>query len=95
MTCKCHPNSPFLWYNDTRPSIFMKDHTFKPKSVDGKTIGQIVTTNLDKRRASGGREGIVPGMSRKREEEVLAYRLFGVYSKAKASTKPQKNKHEK
>lgn len=94
MTCKCHPNSPFLWAEHPRDSIFMKDHTFRPKSSDGKTIGQIVTTNLDKRRAKGENVGLVPGMSKKREEEVLAYRLFGVYSKAKVATKPNLNKHE-
>lgn len=95
MTCKCPPNSPFLWYANPRPSIFMKDAGFKPKNAEGQTIGQIVTTNLDKRRAKGELVGTVPGMSRKREEDVLAYRVFGVYSRAKASVKPNKNKHEK
>ena len=95
MTCKCHPNSPFLWYKHPRDSIFVKDHTFRPKSPDGKTIGQLVTTNLDKRREEGEKVGFMPGLSKKREEEVLAYRLFGTYSRAKASVKPQKNKHEK
>ena len=36
-----------------------------------------------------------PVGTKKREEDVLAYRVFGVYSRAKASTKPSKNKHEK
>lgn len=31
---------------------------------------------------------------KKREEDVLAYRVFGVYSRAKASVKPTLNKHE-
>jgi hypothetical protein len=95
MTCKCHPDSPFLWAEHPRPSIFASDHTFRPKSSDGKTIGQLVTSRLDERRAKGELVGTVPGMSKKREEEVLAYRLFGVYSRAKSSTKPQQNKHEK
>jgi hypothetical protein len=30
--CKCHSNSPFLWVNDPRPSIFAKDNAFKPKT---------------------------------------------------------------
>jgi hypothetical protein len=95
MTCKCHANSPFLWYANPCPSIFMKDTGFKPKNAEGQTIGQIVTTSLDKRRANGEQVGTLPGMSRKREEDVLAYRLFGVYSRAKASVKPTLNKHEK
>jgi hypothetical protein len=96
MTCKCHPDSPFLWYNNPRDSIFMKDHTFKPKSADGKTLGQLVTANLDKRRATGENVGTLVGITnKKREEEILSYRLFGVYSRAKSSTKPQQNKHEK
>jgi hypothetical protein len=32
MTCKCHPMSPFLWRNDTRPSIFAQDIYFRPKA---------------------------------------------------------------
>ena len=95
MTCKCHPDSPFLWYKNPRDSIFMSDHTFRPKSTDGKTLGQVVTANLDKRRSKGENVGLVLGMSRKREEEVLAYRLFGVYSRAKVSVKPNLNKYEK
>ena len=31
-TCNCHPNSPFHWANDPRPSIFAADVTFRPKA---------------------------------------------------------------
>jgi hypothetical protein len=31
--CNCHPDSPFLWARDPRPSIFAKDVTFRAKTV--------------------------------------------------------------
>ncbi len=33
MKCKCHPDSPFLWYQNRKPSIFVKDVAFRPKNV--------------------------------------------------------------
>jgi hypothetical protein len=32
MTCNCHPDSPFLWARDPRPSIFAKDIAFRAKT---------------------------------------------------------------
>jgi hypothetical protein len=32
MKCKCHPDSPFHWKHNQRPSIFRKDTAFKPKT---------------------------------------------------------------
>jgi hypothetical protein len=29
--CKCHPDSPFLWAKNLRPSMFVKDTAFRPK----------------------------------------------------------------
>lgn len=31
MKCNCHPNSPFHWARDPRPSIFAADASFRPK----------------------------------------------------------------
>ena len=31
--CKCHPESPFLWAKNFRPSIFANDIAYKPKNV--------------------------------------------------------------
>ena len=38
MTCKCNPNSPFLWHLNARPSIFVTDVAFRPKiqAIDKK-----------------------------------------------------------
>jgi hypothetical protein len=33
MTCKCHPDSPFLWRQNPRPSIFATDVAFRPKGT--------------------------------------------------------------
>lgn len=41
MKCKCHPNSPFLWKNHVRLSIFATDVAFRPK-------GQAVDESLTK-----------------------------------------------
>lgn len=37
MKCKCHPDSPFRWRENPRPSMFVKDIAFRPKgqAVDG------------------------------------------------------------
>jgi hypothetical protein len=41
MKCKCHPDSPFHWRENPRPSMFVKDAAFRPK-------GQAVDAALTK-----------------------------------------------
>jgi len=41
MKCKCHPDSPFHWKKNPRPSIFAKDPAFRAK-------GQAVDAALTK-----------------------------------------------
>lgn len=97
MTCNCHPYSPFLWRNRTEPSIFAKDHTFWPKGTSGKSGAQLATDVVEEKRKEGKMHGTIHGLgstTRKKEEQLLAYKQFGVYSKAKASVK-NPNKHEK
>jgi hypothetical protein len=31
--CKCHPDSPFLWASNPKPSMFIKEVYFRPKKV--------------------------------------------------------------
>ena len=95
MTCNCNQHSPFLWRKHKRDSIFMGNPYFRPKGNTGKTTGQIQTDQIEKRRAKGEEPGYLKGISRKREEELLQYRVFGVYSRAVSPIKPHKNKHEK
>jgi hypothetical protein len=33
LTCKCHPDSPFHWAHEPRPSIFAKDPAFRSKTA--------------------------------------------------------------
>lgn len=35
--CKCHPDSPFHWVHNQRPSIFLEDATFRAKGVTVST----------------------------------------------------------
>ena len=69
MKCKCHPDVPFHWKQNPRPSIFMKDVAFRAKGVavdEGLTL----------------------------EQNLIAYKQFGIYSRAKPLIKPSRNKHE-
>ena len=69
MKCKCHPESPFLWKQNPRPSMFVQDIYFRPKKTQ-------VYENLTK------------------EENVIAYKQFSIYSRANPTVKPTMNKHE-
>lgn len=91
------PNSPFNWRMRTEPSIFAKDVAFRPRS-DGKTDSQRSSDVATERRKSGkdpvdlyalGKSG---KSKQVREEELLAYKQFGVYTRAKPKRQP--NKHE-
>ena len=70
MKCKCHPDVPFHWQQNPRPSIFMKDPMFRAKGVA-----------MDD-------DDLTP------EQNLIAYKQFGIFSRAKPLTKTSKNKHE-
>lgn len=69
MACKCHPNSPFHWRENPRPSIFAQDAMFRAK-------------------------GYTPDEGLTKEESLIAYKQFGIYSRAHPLSKPSLNKHE-
>lgn len=95
-TCNCHPDSPFHWAHSPRPSIFMQDVSFRAKGSSDKSIGQVVTDNLEARRAKGEMVGYMHGIGQhtlEKEKHLLAYKQFGIYSKAVPSLK-KPNKHE-
>ena len=90
------PNSPFNWRMRTEPSIFYKDPLFRAKGAEGRSNSQIMTDFVEKKRAQGIEPGSIVGLgklTKEKEERLLAYKQFGVYSKAQPSKKP--NKHEK
>ena len=91
-----NPNNPFLWYKDKRPSIFAADPMFTPRA-NGKTNAEMQTESVERRREKGELPGHIDGLgkpSKKREEQLLAYKQFGIYSKAKPAPK-KPNIHEK
>ena len=69
MKCNCHPNSPFHWDRDPRPSIFATDVAFRPKAA--QTYAHLSP-----------------------EENLVAYKVFSIHTRAQPKTKPQLNKHE-
>jgi len=89
--------SPFNWRDDPRPSIFANDPNFRAKGPDGKTTSQIMTDYVERQRAKGIEPGSLNNLGKHnqaKEQQLLAYRHFGVYAKAAPNVK-QPNKHEK
>ena len=97
MTCKCHPDSPFLWASNPRDSMFMKDHTFRAKGDSGMTTSQISSALVEDQRKLGKMTGSIANLGRVTKEKelaVIAYKQFGIYSRAAPNVKPSPNKHE-
>jgi hypothetical protein len=97
MKCKCHPDSPFLWASNPRDSMFMKDHTFRAKGAEGKSASQLATDFVETQRQLGKEVGTIKKLgSRTKEKEnaLIAYKQFGIYSRAHPNVKPTLNKHE-
>jgi len=98
MKCKCHPLSPFLWASNPRDSMFMKDHTFRAKGDTGMTTSQIASALVEDQRKLGKMSGSIANLGRVTKEKelaLIAYKQFGIYSRAHPNIKPTKNKHEK
>jgi hypothetical protein len=91
-----NPNSPFNWRNRTEPSIFATDPQFRATST-GKTGSQIASESVEARRVQGVDPKALTNIgvpTKEKVERLLAYKQFGVYSRAKPSIK-KPNKHEK
>ncbi len=84
------PRSPFNWKLYPRPSIFVNDPSFRA-GKNGKSVSEAQTDNLNKRREEGENVGYLHGVSKK-AEQMLAYKQFGIYSRAQPGKKT--NKHE-
>ena len=96
MTCNCHPNSPFLWANNPRDSIFMADQTFRAKGKDGRGGSEISSATVEAQRRMGKMPGTIHRLgttTKEKEEALIAFKQFGIYSRAVAA-KPQLNKHQ-
>ena len=81
MKCKCHPDSPFLWRQNPRPSMFQSDPVFRA-SKTGQTLSQASTAQVEKAREDGKMAGFLRGISKNREEEILRVRNFTTFTLA-------------
>lgn len=97
MKCKCQPNSPFHWRENLQESMFMRDHTFRAKGVEGKSGAQIATDFVESQRQMGKNVGTIKKLgtqTKEKELALIAYKQFGIFSRANPNVKPTKNKHE-
>lgn len=97
MKCKCQPNSPFHWRENPQDSMFMRDHTFRAKGVEGKSGAQIATDFVESQRQMGKNVGTIKKLgtqTKEKELALIAYKQFGIFSRANPNVKPTKNKHE-
>lgn len=83
MNCNCHPESPFLWRNNPRPSVFVKDTAFRAAGVIVTEYGSFLTKEAEQKKSKEAKE-----------KEMIAYKQFGIYMRANPHIKPSKNKHE-
>lgn len=83
-TCNCHPYSPFHWAHNPRPSIFIKDHTFRSKGVIVTEHESYFTKEAE----------LMMKSKETKEKELTAYKQFGIFTRAHPNIKPSKNKHE-
>lgn len=80
--CQCSLESPFLWKDWKRPSMFFNDPAFKPVK-DGKSLSQVSSAQIQKSREEGTNAGYMRGISRDKEAEILRMRMFSVFTQAK------------
>lgn len=91
--CKCHPESPFLWRQNPRPSIFAKDPTYRVTS-EGQTLSQMSTNLVEKSRQEGKNSGYIKGLAKNREAEILRMRNFSIYMKSMATGTKDDGEHK-
>ena len=95
--CKCRPQSPFHWAEHKRDSIFMSDPIFRAKGAEGKSGSQIATDFVEAQRELGKMTGSIRNLGKTTKEKelaLIAYKQFGIYSRAQPNVKPSPNKHE-
>jgi hypothetical protein len=75
----------------------MADHTYRAKGEAGLSASEIASAFVDEQRKQGKLIGTIHRLgatTKEKEAALIAYKLFGVYSRAKSSVKPTLNKHE-
>ena len=78
MTCNCHPESPFLWYKNKRPSIFVEQNLNQYSLLSQKQ-----SAVLERERQAGRDIAHIPGLSKaSNAQRITDVRRFTIYSKA-------------
>lgn len=79
MKCRCHPDSPFLWRNDKRPSIFAVE-----KHINQYTKRSASQSAYVERERNNGRDiSHIAGISKASHAARLTdFKRFSVYSQA-------------
>jgi hypothetical protein len=76
----------------------MKDHVFRAKGAEGKSTSQLATAYVESQRELGKMHGSIPNLgktTKEKEAALIAYKQFGIFSRAKPNVKPSPNKHER
>jgi len=74
---KNHPDNPFKWKDNPRPSIFQEDSYFTYK---GKTKSELSTAAVEKARSEGKAAGTIKNISRNKKAEAERVEAFRVFS---------------
>lgn len=81
MTCNCHPESPFLWYKNKRPSIFVEQNLNQYSLLSQKQSAVV-----ERERNNGRDISHIAGISKASHAARLTeFKKFAVYSMAKPS----------
>lgn len=77
--CTCHPESPFLWYLNPRPSIFRTMSKVAEQSAAQTRV-------VDRMRVDGQDISHISGLSASsRAQRITDFKQFTVFSQAKPS----------
>jgi len=81
MNCKCHPDSPFHWERNKRPSIFMEGRT------NQSAMQSIKQSAVVEREREAGRDiSHIAGLSKTdRVQKITDFKRFAIFSLAKPS----------
>lgn len=66
--CTCKPDSPFLWMNNPRPSIFANTSEYRRSEA--------ATASVEAQRAKGNEPGKLHSLSKRGETHVAATKEF-------------------
>jgi len=75
----------------------LQDIAFRAKGESGLTTSQLASAVVEDQRKEGKMTGSIANLGRATKEKelaLIAYKQFGIFSRAKPNVKPSPNKHE-